>query len=104
VRSRWIPVLPALRWDEDLSLHRQLRNLLAAMILDGVLKEGDRLPSVGDIGEELGLTTLTVLTAYQQLFDEQLLEKRRGRGMHVRHGARKALTRFGQPALPQASH
>ena len=104
MRSRLIPVPPALQWDDRLPLDRQLRNRLVAMILAGVLKEGDRLPSVDDIGDQLGLTALVVLRAYRQLFDEQLVEKRRGRGLYVSHGARKALTRFGQAALPRAIH
>jgi GntR family transcriptional regulator len=103
VRSLLIPIPPALEWDENLPLDRQLRDRLVAMILDGVLKEGDRLPSVGDIGKEFALTTLIVLKAYQQLFDEQLVEKRRGRGMYVSHGARKAQTGFRQPTFPQAT-
>jgi GntR family transcriptional regulator len=100
VRFCLIPMPPALQWDDRLPLDRQLRERLVAMILQGALKEGDRLPSVADIGDELGLTAPIVLRAYQQLSDEQLVEKRRGRGMYVSHGARKALTGFGQPALP----
>jgi GntR family transcriptional regulator len=67
VKPRLIPIPPALRWDDGLPLDRQLRDRLAAMILEGLLKEGERLPSVGDFGEELGLTPLIVLRAYEQL-------------------------------------
>ena len=34
---------------------------------------------------------LTVLKAYQQLVDEQLVEKRRGLGMFIKDGARNLL-------------
>src|SRR6202034_3713155 len=61
------------------------------MILEGVLKEGDALPSVRNVAAEFRLNPLTVLKGYQQLVDEQLVEKRRGRGMFVSTGARKAL-------------
>src|SRR5262245_59722434 len=61
------------------------------MILEGALKEGDPLPSVRNVAAEFRLNPLTVLKGYQQLVDEQLVEKRRGRGMFVSDGARKAL-------------
>ena len=61
------------------------------MILEGVLKEGDPLPSVRNVAAEFRLNPLTVLKGYQQLVDEQLVEKRRGRGMYVSAGAAAAL-------------
>jgi GntR family transcriptional regulator len=79
------------QWDETLPIYRQLRDRVVAMILEGVLKEGDPLPSVRNVAAEFRLNPLTVLKGYQQLVDEQLVEKRRGRGMYVNEGARKAL-------------
>lgn len=79
------------QWDESQPIYRQLRDRVVAMILEGVLKEGDPLPSVRNVAAEFRLNPLTVLKGYQQLVDEQLVEKRRGRGMYVNAGARKAL-------------
>ena len=79
------------QWDDSLPIYRQLRDRVVAMILEGVLKEGDPLPSVRSVAAEFRLNPLTVLKGYQQLVDEQLVEKRRGRGMFVSDGARKAL-------------
>lgn len=79
------------QWDDSLPIYRQLRDRVVAMILEGVLKEGDPLPSVRNVAAEFRLNPLTVLKGYQQLVDEQLVEKRRGRGMYVNTGARKAL-------------
>jgi GntR family transcriptional regulator len=79
------------QWDESLPIYRQLRDRVVAMILEGVLKEGDPLPSVRTVAADFRLNPLTVLKGYQQLVDEQLVEKRRGRGMYVSPGARKAL-------------
>jgi GntR family transcriptional regulator len=42
------------------------------MILDGVLKEGDPLPSVRSVPAEYRVNPLTVLKGYQQLVDEGL--------------------------------
>lgn len=79
------------QWDESSPIYRQLRDRVVAMILEGVLKEGDPLPSVRTVAADFRLNPLTVLKGYQQLVDEQLVEKRRGRGMFVSIGARKAL-------------
>jgi GntR family transcriptional regulator len=79
------------QWDDSSPIYRQLRDRVVAMILEGVLKEGDPLPSVRSVAADFRLNPLTVLKGYQQLVDEQLVEKRRGRGMFVSAGARKAL-------------
>lgn len=79
------------QWDDSSPIYRQLRDRVVAMILEGVLKEGDPLPSVRNVAAEFRLNPLTVLKGYQQLVDEQLVEKRRGRGMFVNVGARTAL-------------
>jgi GntR family transcriptional regulator len=79
------------QWDDSLPIYRQLRDRVVAMILEGVLKEGDPLPSVRNVAAEFRLNPLTVLKGYQQLVDEQLVEKRRGLGMFVSVGARNAL-------------
>ena len=79
------------QWNDDAPIYRQLRDRVVAMILDGALKEGDPLPSVRNVAAEFRINPLTVLKAYQELVDEQLVEKRRGRGMYVNTGARAAL-------------
>src|SRR5947199_3657104 len=79
------------QWDDSLPIYRQLRDRVVAMILDGVLKEGDPLPSVRNVAAEYRLNPLTVLKGYQELVDEELVEKRRGLGMYVKDGARNLL-------------
>lgn len=78
-------------WNESQPIYRQLRDRVVAMILEGTLADGDPLPSVRSVAAEYRLNPLTVLKGYQQLVDEQLVEKRRGRGMFVSEGARRAL-------------
>jgi GntR family transcriptional regulator len=78
-------------WNDNQPIYRQLRDRVVAMILDGVLKEGDPLPSVRTVAAEYRVNPLTVLKSYQELVDEALVEKRRGLGMFVTSGARKQL-------------
>ena len=78
-------------WNENQPIYRQLRDRVAAMILDGVLKEGDPLPSVRNVAAEYRVNPLTVLKGYQQLVDEGLVESRRGLGMFINSGARHLL-------------
>jgi GntR family transcriptional regulator len=80
-------------WNDSQPIYRQLRDRVVAMILDGVLKEGDPLPSVRNVAAEYRVNPLTVLKGYQELVDEQLVESRRGRGMFVNAGARDLLLR-----------
>jgi len=80
-------------WNDNQPIYRQLRDRVVAMILDGVLKEGDALPSVRNVAAEYLVNPLTVLKGYQELVDEELVEKRRGLGMFVRAGARNLLLR-----------
>lgn len=81
----------SITWNDNAPIYRQLRDRVVAMILDGVLKQGDALPSVRQVAADFQLNPITVSKAYQELVDEQLVEKRRGLGMYVTDGARDAL-------------
>ena len=78
-------------WSDGLPIYRQLRDRVVAMMLDGILKEGDPLPSVRNVAAEYRVNPLTVMKAYESLVDEGLVETRRGRGMFINAGARAIL-------------
>jgi DNA-binding transcriptional regulator YhcF (GntR family) len=78
-------------WNDSQPIYRQLRDRVVAMILDGLLNEGDPLPSVRNVAAEYRVNPLTVLKAYQELVGEDLVETRRGLGMFVKAGARDLL-------------
>ncbi len=78
-------------WNDGQPIYRQLRDRVVHMILDGVLNDGDPLPSVRNVAAEYRVNPLTVLKAYQQLVHEQLVEAKRGLGMFVKAGARNSL-------------
>ena len=81
----------SITWNDNAPIYRQLRDRVVAMILDGVLRPGDALPSVRQVAADFQLNPITVSKGYQELVDEQLVEKRRGLGMYVSEGARAAL-------------
>ena len=78
-------------WNDSQPIYRQIRDRVVALILDGVLREGDPLPSVRSVAAEYRVNPLTVLKGYQQLVDGGLVEARRGRGMFINAGARTLL-------------
>lgn len=95
-------------WNDNQPIYRQLRDRVVTMILEGAIKDGDALPSVRNVAAEYKLNPLTVLKGYQELVDEDLVEKKRGRGMYVKAGAQKALMsderkRFLEVEWPEVS-
>ncbi|QNN46624.1 GntR family transcriptional regulator [Thermomonas brevis] len=83
--------MTAVEWSDSAPIYRQLKERVVAMMLDGDLKPGDALPSVRQVAAEYQLNPITVSRAYQELADEQLVEKRRGLGMYVTEGANARL-------------
>ena len=81
----------AVEWSDSAPIYRQLKDRVVAMMLDGVLKPGDALPSVRQVAAEYQLNPITVSRAYQELADEAIVEKRRGLGMYVTEGASEKL-------------
>ena len=81
----------ATEWHDNAPIYRQLKSQVAGMVLEGVLKTGDALPSVRQVSADFRLNPITVSRAYQELVDEGLIEKRRGMGMYVVDGARDQL-------------
>lgn len=78
-------------WHDNAPIYRQLKEKVIGMMLDGLLKPGDALPSVRQVAADFQLNPITVTRAYQELVDETLVEKRRGLGMYMTEGARDKL-------------
>jgi GntR family transcriptional regulator len=83
-------------WNDNQPIYRQLRDRVVDMILDGLLREGDPLPSVRSVSADLRVNPLTVLKGYQELVNDELAEKKRGLGMFVKAGARDRLLKLGR--------
>ena len=77
--------MTAIEWSDGAPIYRQLKDRVVAMMLDGILKPGDALPSVRQVAAEYQLNPITVSRAYQELADEATRRKTQGT-RHVRHG------------------
>lgn len=65
------------------SMQVQLTDQLKAMILDGRLTAGTKLPSSRAMAQTLGISRNVVLAAYDELFAEGYIEGRHGSGTYV---------------------
>lgn len=80
-----------IQWRDDAPIYRQLKDLVITQMLDGQLQPGQALPSVRQVAADYQLNPITVSRAYQELVDEELVEKRRGLGMYMTAGAASLL-------------
>ena len=83
-----------MQWTSDQPIYQQVRDHVVSLIIDGVLDEGDSIPSVRQMAIEGGVNPLTVSKAYQELVDLKIVEKRRGLGMFVTGPAKKQLLKI----------
>jgi len=63
--------------------YAQLTRAIKAAVLDGRLASGSRLPPTRALAQELGLSRITVLAAYEQLRGDGFIEGRVGSGSYV---------------------
>ena len=72
----------------DVPIYLQLRNQMVVAIAAGQLAPGERLPTVRDLAEELGVNMMTVSKAYQLLRQEGYIttDRRSGARVAVRPG------------------
>ncbi|MCC3862140.1 GntR family transcriptional regulator [Pseudemcibacter aquimaris] len=87
------------QWKDDRPIYLQLKDQILTMIMDGVLTEGEALPSVRKVAVEYQINPITASKAYAELVDEGLVEKRRGLGMFILDGARSKLLAAEQKAF-----
>jgi GntR family transcriptional regulator/MocR family aminotransferase len=78
-----LPVLDGMAETSRGPLYRQLYDRVRAAILDGVLAPRHRLPSTRTLARDLGVSRLTVETAFTQLQAEGFLVRRVGAGSYV---------------------
>ena len=80
------------------SLAAQIAVQVRSGVVNGELKPGDRLPPARDLAKSLRVNMHTVLRAYAQLRDADVIEMRQGRGAFVRQDAGAGLIRVTELA------
>lgn len=68
---------------QDLPLYRQVASELRARIRAGVYVPGERLPTVRELGDALGVNFNTIARAYRLLESEGEIVSRQGQGTFV---------------------
>ncbi|KCV64375.1 transcriptional regulator, GntR family, partial [Bordetella bronchiseptica 99-R-0433] len=68
---------------ERLDLHQRIQRALRALILDGALGPGVRLPATRTLAGSLGVARDTVENAYVQLHRDGFIVRRQGSGSYV---------------------
>ena len=81
----------AMKWNDQTPIFRQLKEKVVELIMDGEVQEGEAVPSVRQVAADYQINPLTVSKAYQELVDDNVLEKKRGLGMFVTPGAKDHL-------------
>jgi DNA-binding transcriptional regulator YhcF (GntR family) len=74
--------------DSGVAVFMQIENHFRFAIASGRLEAGERLPSVTDLSERIGVNPNTVAKAYRDLEVMGLVHARRGRGVFVSKGIR----------------
>ncbi len=64
-------------------IYEQIASQIKGMILGGTLKEGDALPSMRNLAQDLRVSVITTKRAYEILEAEGLIESFTGRGSFV---------------------
>ncbi len=84
--------------DESQPLFQQIAQMIIDDIIDGRLKEGERIPSENELSSFYNINRATVRNGLQMLVDKEIIYKKRGIGMFVKEGARAKLReeRIGQ--------
>jgi GntR family transcriptional regulator/MocR family aminotransferase len=85
------------------TLHHQLYGQLKTGLYEGMLRQGDRMPSSREMSSELGVSRNIVLQVFEQLTMEGFFEARTGAGTFISDDIAKLSYRKKQtPGLPQS--
>lgn len=80
----------------DKPIYQQLVELIQIDILENKWPEGERVPSVRELAGNLEVNPGTVMRAYEQLQEEQILFNLRGRGLFVAEHAKAIILKSQQ--------
>ncbi|MFO7849793.1 MAG: GntR family transcriptional regulator, partial [Spirochaetia bacterium] len=83
-----------MEFNENRPIYLQIADLVMEKIINGVWKEGDRIPSVRELAVSLEVNPNTVMHSYGHLQDNGIIHNRRGIGYHVSEKGREEAKKF----------
>ncbi|MCZ0704632.1 DNA-binding transcriptional regulator YhcF (GntR family) [Natronobacillus azotifigens] len=86
---------------EALTIYKQIALNIETLILEGVVKPGDRLSSLRESAMEMEVNVNTIMRAYNLLEEEGILSKKRGLGFFVSEEARSIIQKKQREAFYQ---
>lgn len=69
--------------NSDIPIYKQISSQLREQILNGIINEGDYLPSIRGLARDLKISVITTMKAYEELVDEGLVSAVHGKGYIV---------------------
>lgn len=82
--------------DESQPIFQQIAQMIMDDIVDGLLKEGERVPSENELSRFYNINRATARKGLQTLVEQDIIYKQRGIGMFVKEGAKKQVLREKQ--------
>lgn len=82
-------------------IYKQIASQLREQILTGKLKGGDPLPSIRALAQDLKISVITTMKAYEELSAEGLVVASKGKGYYVNSQDEKMLTEQHMRQLEQ---
>ncbi|MBO7472976.1 MAG: GntR family transcriptional regulator [Ruminococcus sp.] len=77
--------------NSDEPIYKQIASQLRDQILSGKLKSGDMLPSIRVLAQNLKISVITTMKAYEELSEEGLITASKGKGYFVNAQDKKML-------------
>jgi len=79
-----------IEFNSGIPVYKQIINHIGAALASGTLKEGDRLPTIRSLHEQLDVNPNTVAKAYRELELKGVIVSERGNGSYIKAGAEAA--------------
>lgn len=75
----------------EVPIFQQIAEQVESAILNGTIKEGERVPSTNEFAKHYQINPATAAKGINQLVDQEILYKKRGVGMFVSEGAKNII-------------
>ncbi len=69
--------------NSDIPIYKQISTQFREEIMNGIIKEGEYLPSIRGLAKDLKISVITTMKAYEELAEEGLISAVQGKGYIV---------------------